>query len=129
MSRFAGRKPISRKAFDHALNRIEKEAQQAGRTLREQLLFSAGEHWKAQHSMSDTAALPFQNLPIEFLRELVNFGAGRSKRTPASKSRRFFAPGRRMKIPNSFKTGMAKSMGNLLKARFPKSCAKCLFSV
>jgi hypothetical protein len=43
MSRFAGKKPLSRKAFDLALNRLEKEAQQSGRSLREQLMISVGE--------------------------------------------------------------------------------------
>jgi hypothetical protein len=92
MSRFAGKKPISRKGFDLALNRLEKEAQQKGRSLREQLMISVGEYWKAQHSQPDAAALQFQNLPVEFFRELINFGAGRSKRTPGQQIKKVLSP-------------------------------------
>jgi hypothetical protein len=92
MSRFAGKKPISRKGFDLALNRLEKEAQQTGRSLREQLMISMGAYWKAQHSKPDDAALQFQNLPIEFFRELINFGAGRSKRTPDQQIKKVLRP-------------------------------------
>jgi hypothetical protein len=92
MSRFAGKKPLSRKALDLALNRLEKEAQQTGRSLREQLLISVGEYWKVQHSKPDDAALQFQNLPIEFFRELINFGAGRSKRTPGQQIKKVLSP-------------------------------------
>jgi hypothetical protein len=92
MSRFAGKKPISRKGFDLALNRLEKEAQQKGRSLREQLMISVGEYWKAQHSGPDAAALQFQNLPVEFFRELINFGAGRSKRTPGQQIKKVLSP-------------------------------------
>ena len=92
MSRFAGKKPLSRKVFDHALNRLEKEAQQSGRSLREQLMISVGEYWKAQHSKPDNAALQFQNLPVEFFRELINFGAGRSKRTPGQQIKKALRP-------------------------------------
>jgi hypothetical protein len=92
MSRFAGKKPLSRKALDLALNRLEKEAQQTGRSLREQLLISVGEYWKVQHSKPDDAALQFQNLPVEFFRELINFGAGRSKRTPGQQIKKVLSP-------------------------------------
>jgi hypothetical protein len=92
MSRLTGKRPISRKAFDLALNRLEKEAQQAGRSLREQLLISAGEYWKAQHSEPDSTVSQFQNLPIEFFRELINFGAGRSKRTPGQQIKKVLRP-------------------------------------
>jgi hypothetical protein len=92
MSRFAGKKPLGRKAFDLALNRLEKEAQQTGRSLREQLMISVGEYWKAQHSKPDNAALQFQNLPVEFFRELINFGAGRSRRTPSQQITKVLRP-------------------------------------
>jgi hypothetical protein len=92
MSRFAGKKPLSRKALDLALNRLEKEAQQTGRSLREQLLISVGEYWKVQHTKPDDAALQFQNLPVEFFRELINFGAGRSKRTPGQQIKKVLSP-------------------------------------
>ena len=92
MSRFARKKPLSRKAFELALNRIEKEAQQAGRSLREQLLMSLGEYGKAQHSGPDVTALPFQDLPVAFFRELIHFGAGRSKRTPGQQIKKVLRP-------------------------------------
>ena len=60
------------KRLDLALNRLEKEAQQKGRSLREQLMISVGEYWKALHSQPDAAALQFKNLPVEFFRELIN---------------------------------------------------------
>jgi hypothetical protein len=92
MSQFAAKKPISRKAFDLALDRLEKEAQRAGRSLRDQLMISVGQYWKAQHSGPDSSALQFQNLPVEFFRELVNLGAGRSKRTPGQQIKKVLRP-------------------------------------
>jgi hypothetical protein len=92
MTQLTRRKPISQRAFDLALNRLEKEAQQEGRSLREQLLIAATEFWKEQHSGQDTAALPFQDIPVELLRELVNFGAGRSKRTPGQQIDKILRP-------------------------------------
>ena len=92
MGRFAGSKPINRKAFHRALSRLEEEAQQSGRSLREQLLVSVNEFGKAQHSKPDTVAVHLQGLPIEFFRELLNFGAGRAKRTPSQQIKKVLQP-------------------------------------
>jgi hypothetical protein len=99
MSRFAGKKPLNRKAFGLALRRLEEEAQQAGHSLREQIMISASKYCKAQHSGPDAAALQFQNFPIEFLRELIHFGAGRSKRTPGQQIKKVLRPWARDKNP------------------------------
>jgi hypothetical protein len=92
MGRFAGSKPINRKAFNRALSRLEDEAQQSGRSLREQLLVSVDEFGKAQHSKPDAVAAQLQGLPIEFFRELLNFGAGRAKRTPGQQIKKVLRP-------------------------------------
>jgi hypothetical protein len=92
MGRFAGSKPINRKAFNRALSRLENEAQQSGRSLREQLLVSVDEFGKAQHSKPDAVAAQLQGLPIEFFRELLNFGAGRAKRTPGQQIKKVLRP-------------------------------------
>jgi hypothetical protein len=92
MGRFAGTKPINRKAFNRALSRLEDEAQQSGRSLREQLLVSVDEYGKAQHSKPDAVAAQLQGLPIEFFRELLNFGAGRAKRTPGQQIKKVLQP-------------------------------------
>ena len=92
MGRFAGSKPINRKAFNRALNRLEEEAQQSGRSLREQLLVSVDEFGRARHSEPDAIAAQLQGLPIEFFRELLNFGAGRAKRTPGQQIKKVLSP-------------------------------------
>ena len=55
-------------------------------------MISMGAYWKAQHSKPDAAALQFQNLPVEFFREMINFGAGRSKRTPDQQIKKVLLP-------------------------------------
>jgi hypothetical protein len=92
MGRFAGTKSINRKAFNRALSRLEDEAQQSGRSLREQLLVSVDEFGKARHSEPDAVAAQLQGLPIEFFRELLNFGAGRAKRTPGQQIKKVLRP-------------------------------------
>jgi hypothetical protein len=92
MGRFAGTKPINRKAFNRALTRLEDEAQQSGRSLREQLLVSVDEFGKAQHSKHDAIAAQLEGLPIQFFRELLNLGAGRAKRTPGQQIKKVLRP-------------------------------------
>jgi hypothetical protein len=91
MSRFSGKKPLDRQAIGRALDRIEKEAQVSGRSLREQLLDSVNESWRKRHSHADDAGM-VQDLPLEFFRELVHLSAGQSQRTPGQQIQKALRP-------------------------------------
>jgi hypothetical protein len=115
MGRFAGSKPINRKAFNRALSRLEDEAQQSGRSLREQLLVSVDEFGKAQHSKPDAIAAQLQGLPIQFFRELLNLGAGRSKRTPGQQIKKVLRPWSSNDNPKQFQNWYEQIYGEFAK--------------
>ena len=61
-----GARPINRQAFTRALNRLEKEADQSGRSLREQLLLSLETYGEKHRAKPDIVAGRWQGLPVEF---------------------------------------------------------------
>jgi hypothetical protein len=110
MSRTSGKKPLDRQAIGRALDRIEKEAQASGRSLREQLLDSINESWKKRQSKADDAE-SLKGLPIEFFRELVHLSAGQSRRTPGQQIQKALRPWASGENPKQIKNWYGQMYG------------------
>jgi hypothetical protein len=110
MSRFTGKKTLDRQAIGRALDRIEKEAQVSGRSLREQLLDSVSESWRRRHSKADDAE-SLKDLPIEFFRELVHLSAGQSRRTPGQQIQKALRPWASGENPKQIKNWYGQMYG------------------